>query len=122
MWFNSEGWQAQLGLFLVHMAFSMPLGQSIRGAVLRRKETPHSRDIFVVAVDVLGDPISVRCNGTLLKSYSAEHIYRKAFNTACGSATSTVSSTAAGPDGCRLPCSQFCSVLTLTATSFGKIS
>src|ERR1039457_1272958 len=34
MWFNSGSWQAQLGLFLAHIALSTASGQSIRGAVL----------------------------------------------------------------------------------------
>src|ERR1039457_3033517 len=51
---------------------------------------------------------------------ACQFFHLNALNTASGSDTNTVSNTAAGPDGCRLPCSQFCSVLTLTPTSFAK--
>src|ERR1019366_5246723 len=53
--------------------------------------------------------------GTVIRP---EVLHRNARNTASGSVSSTVSNTAAGADGCRLPCSQFCSVFTLTPTSF----
>ena len=52
--------------------------------------------------------------------HPSNSFHLSARNTASGSDTSTMSSTAAGPDGCRLPCSQFCSVLTLTPTSLAN--
>jgi hypothetical protein len=49
MWFNSGSWQAQLGLFLAHIALSTASGQSIPEAVLNiscyRREEADARHL-----------------------------------------------------------------------------
>src|ERR1035441_4301136 len=48
MWFNSGSWQAQLGLFLAHIALSTASGQSIRGAVLNHRVTAGKKPMHAI--------------------------------------------------------------------------
>jgi hypothetical protein len=48
MWFNSGSWQAQLGLFLAHIALSTASGQSIRGAVLNNRVTAGKKPMHAI--------------------------------------------------------------------------
>src|ERR1039458_1632883 len=48
MWFNSGSWQAQLGLFLAHIALSTASGQSIRGAVLNHRVTAGKKPMHTI--------------------------------------------------------------------------